>query len=70
MDLKNTLKIKAEVKRLFMNKLTELIRAELSSKTLITDRENKYSSMKWKKLSKICHERKIHYSPMMKKQED
>ena len=68
MDLENAFTIKAEAKRLFTNKLSELIRAELSSKTLMTERQNKYSSIKWKELSKICKERKIHCSSMMKKQ--
>ena len=41
MDLQNTIKVKNETKKLFMNKLEELIRAELSPKDETMDFERK-----------------------------
>ena len=64
MDIQNTIKIKFEAKRLFMNKLEELIKAELSPKDETMD----YSKMKWEELTKIYKERKIINSSKMRKQ--
>ena len=65
MNLQNALKIKAEAKRLFMNKLSELKRAELSPKYETID----YSKLPHKELKQICKEQKIQYAPKMKKHE-
>ena len=65
-DLQNAIKVKNEAKKLSMNKLEELIRAELSPK----DEKMDYSKLPYDELFQMCKERKIkYYGKSIEKQE-